>query len=672
MCGQALTGLLAALLVEARHWTRLRWEFDERAFLRAWHISIVLILFGAISVWLDAPDSRRIYSLFAWMPMLLLPVQFVQSFGTRETVPVHVFSIVAYSRIKQDRKLGRVIDTPEINFGYVTLVVILLGSSLGRNAGAWLYLPGAVVLAGWALRSRPGGSSPILPWAVTLLAVAGIGVGGQLSLRWLNQWISGRLGHPDSGSEFNELRSRIALGGLGDHKNSSRIHWRLRDPEGGAPALLRTASYNTYFGGTWQFVGPADKRRYESMFIVSDPTGNVYRVPTDDNDTLANPAPAELPSFTLVGAVRNRSLLPMPIGTRSLRNPRADDLEVNLVGTMRIEPKHGIIDTRVVWQDQRNLETDPWLVNNTPDLLVPKSERMGIRQVVARLELDQGDLTEKINRLRVFFLRDFTYSRYLDVNPPEGLDAVDAISLFLHEGRRGHCEHFATATTLLLREAGVPARYSIGFASVEHGIDSKEIVYRGTHAHAWCRAWDEKAGRWIDVDLTPPDWSSREAGRLGAWRHIADWWQRLREDLLAWRTRPGNAHRLNLAMVIVGVVLLAYIILRLWQARRRNGEVKGIRREPPTLPAPLRPLVRFARNTIGPRPPAMPLGHWLRLLEQALGPTPELDQLITLHARLRFDPAPPDPADESHLAVLAATLHHRLRNRPHPTPHIMR
>ena len=31
MCGHPFTGLLAALLVEARHWTRLRWDFDERS-----------------------------------------------------------------------------------------------------------------------------------------------------------------------------------------------------------------------------------------------------------------------------------------------------------------------------------------------------------------------------------------------------------------------------------------------------------------------------------------------------------------------------------------------------------------------------------------------------------------------------------------------------------------
>ena len=35
---------------------------------------------------------------------------------------------------------------------------------------------------------------------------------------------------------------------------------------------------------------------------------------------------------------------------------------------------------------------------------------------------------------------------------------------FLCEHRTGHCEYFATATTLLLRAAKIPARYAVGYA----------------------------------------------------------------------------------------------------------------------------------------------------------------------------------------------------------------
>lgn len=260
MSDHPVIGLVAALLVEARHWTKLRWEFDERAFLRGWHLSIVLILFGAVSVWMDGPSSRRIYSLFAWLPVLLLPVQFVQSFGTRGTVPVHVFSILAHSRIKRQRSLGQSVHIPDINFGYVTIAVALLGASLGRNADGWLFLPGALGIVAWTLRSVPAGRSPLVPWLISLILIGAVGVGGHLGMRHLHEWIaSGMGGLGGSGNGDPDLmRSRIALGGLRDHKNSSRIFWRLRDNTRGAPTLLRTASYNVYLGGTWLFRNQPD------------------------------------------------------------------------------------------------------------------------------------------------------------------------------------------------------------------------------------------------------------------------------------------------------------------------------------------------------------------------------------------------------------------------------
>ncbi len=508
MCDHPLVGLVAALLVEARHWTKLRWDFDERAFLRAWHLSVVLILFGAVSVWLDGPSSRRIYSLFAWLPVLLLPVQFVQSFGTRSTVPTHIFSVIAHSRIKREQALGQAVSFPEINFGYVTIVATLLGSSLGRNADAWLFLPGVLAITAWALRSVPTGRAPLLPWLAALLAIAAAGVVGQLGMRQLNEWIaSGMGGAGGTSGDPDYMRSRIELGGLRDHKNTSRILWRLRNCTGGAPALLRSASYNTYLGGAWQFRNQPDTPDFESLTIASDRDTRVYRIASDDPSVIRDPAPAGLPSFDLLGAVRRNSLLPMPPGTRSLRDPAADNLEINPLGTMRIEPKHGVIDTRVTWQDHRDLESPPWTSDDAPDLRVPASEREALRQVVAELELDQGDLTDKTSCLRLFFFRHFQYARYLDLETSGPMSMThhgnNAISRFLLESRRGHCEFFATATTLLLRQAGIPARYTVGFASIEHAGDRAEVVLRGTHAHAWCRAWDAGSQRWVDISPHP-------------------------------------------------------------------------------------------------------------------------------------------------------------------------
>ena len=90
------------------------------------------------------------------------------------------------------------------------------------------------------------------------------------------------------------------------------------------------------------------------------------------------------------------------------------------------------------------------------------------------------------------------------------------------------------------REAGVPTRYVSGFAVMEIDRETGEARVRGTHAHAWCRAWDETSKSWIDVDLTPPDWAALEPDQASRFQQMRDWIQLRRENLLVWRDRPGN------------------------------------------------------------------------------------------------------------------------------------
>lgn len=81
---------------------------------------------------------------------------------------------------------------------------------------------------------------------------------------------------------------------------------------------------------------------------------------------------------------------------------------------------------------------------------------------------------------------------------PEELTA----DYFVTESRRGICSDFATAMTLMARAAGLPARYTEGFALTEDIRDSNG-VYRvtGENAHAYCQVYIEGFG-WISFDPT--------------------------------------------------------------------------------------------------------------------------------------------------------------------------
>ncbi len=81
---------------------------------------------------------------------------------------------------------------------------------------------------------------------------------------------------------------------------------------------------------------------------------------------------------------------------------------------------------------------------------------------------------------------------------PEGEDFVD---WFLTESHRGYCVHYASAGTLLLRLAGVPARYVEGYTAEipAHGSAAVE----DSAAHAWVEIYLDGYG-WYPVDMTPP------------------------------------------------------------------------------------------------------------------------------------------------------------------------
>ena len=61
--GHPVVGLLCAFLVEARWWTGLRWNSGERGFVRAWHLSVVLMILASAWLWLVGECALRLFDL---------------------------------------------------------------------------------------------------------------------------------------------------------------------------------------------------------------------------------------------------------------------------------------------------------------------------------------------------------------------------------------------------------------------------------------------------------------------------------------------------------------------------------------------------------------------------------------------------------------------------------
>ncbi len=71
---------------------------------------------------------------------------------------------------------------------------------------------------------------------------------------------------------------------------------------------------------------------------------------------------------------------------------------------------------------------------------------------------------------------------------------------FLEESDTGYCVHFATAATVLLRAAGIPARYVTGYLA---DVQADQLVpVPASSAHAWVECWIDGAG-WMLLEPTP-------------------------------------------------------------------------------------------------------------------------------------------------------------------------
>jgi hypothetical protein len=665
MTGRPVIGVLMALFVESAHWIRVRWDFNDEACGRAWQLSVAAILLSGTLIYLDGPARLTASILLTWLPPLLLPMQFIQSFGLRNAVPANTFSLLAQQRRKRNARLGLTESVVLINFGNITFVTALVGSTLGNQSSgpyAWLFLPGMIVLTGWMLlsssRSRPTS-------LIVALTVAGlIALTGQKALEELDD----RLGSSEATrSGFSPKSVNTLIGKPGKIEQSSEIIWRLKPAEKQAPpSLLRTATYNTYhWNGGWLCMpyteldfNDLDTRLQENtpyyILAADAPEAEQIRAVSKDQRR-----------YTVRGSVVAESPLALPGSASSLTGFELDGIERNSFGTVRVYPKHSVIEGSVLWSGGFSGE-DP--VSLKEDLKVPAIERGPLQAILKQLDLvdpmlqDNGGqrmtLQEKLDVLQNWFRQNFHYSRTLTISTPANkASSPTAIEQFLTKTKSGHCEYFAAATTLLLRQAGIPARYAIGYAVAERDVERKEFVIRGTHGHAWCRVWDEQAKTWIDFDTTPTRWTGMLPQQDARTQRFNDMLKRWREDFFLWRNQPANRLAVSLIMGAIALGVLLFIMKRLWKSKRSMGEKKRSNTYGgPVIRTPLHAIEKLAQKRIGPRPGGMPFAEWLLRLRPALADGNLLDEAISLHQRLRFDPAPALPDERERLADLVKRL----------------
>lgn len=130
-------------------------------------------------------------------------------------------------------------------------------------------------------------------------------------------------------------------------------------------------------------------------------------------------------------------------------------------------------------------------------LQLPEGRNPRTVELAGRLRAGAASDAAFVNAVLAHFRNEpFVYT----LHPPL-LGTSHPVDEFMFRSRRGFCEHYASAFTLLARAAGIPARVVTGYQGGEFNDFSNRLVVRQSEAHAWSEVWLEGRG-WTRVDPT--------------------------------------------------------------------------------------------------------------------------------------------------------------------------
>jgi protein-glutamine gamma-glutamyltransferase len=130
------------------------------------------------------------------------------------------------------------------------------------------------------------------------------------------------------------------------------------------------------------------------------------------------------------------------------------------------------------------------------DTWLPKNSNLKSIAFARELRSNHGSDEDFIQAV----LDKFRAEQFFYTLRPPLLDA-NSVDDFLFNTKRGFCEHFASAFTVLARAAGIPARVVTGYQGGEFNPMGGYLIVRQSDAHAWSEVWLDRRG-WVRIDPT--------------------------------------------------------------------------------------------------------------------------------------------------------------------------
>jgi hypothetical protein len=673
-----IPGVLMGLIVESARFVHARWEFSDEDYSRVWTFCSLLFLAAGVYAfntnngpatfgsWFQDPGfrtqggaglstARTGAALFRWLPMIFFPFLAAQLFSTRESIPLAMISLILRRRWKKAKKAGRPVPSSRnVNIAWPYFLGTLLAASVHASDNT-SYFWGLTALLGWALWSQRSRRFALAIWIAVLGLAVTLGFSGQHGYGLLQRYLEGMNVEwlmRFTRRNLDPAQTRTALGQVGEIKTSGRIVIRLQPKNGSpVPTYLREASYRFYKVPAW------------SAGSSKDDFGVINEVPPNSGnwnllDGRTNPYALNIACY-LEGFKGSSpaGLLPLPAGVGRMEKLPAYVLSYNSAGAVLAEGpglvifdafygSGGTLDSPPgtgSTNQNRNIPPSAVLTNQlaftNEDLQVPEREWPALDAVITELNLRGLGRDEVLPKLAGFFAEKFTYRTWQPPGKPGTNETL--VGRFLRQTRAGHCEYFATATTLLLRRLEMPTRYAVGYAV--HETSGSGYVVRLRDAHAWCLVWNPDKKIWDDFDTTPASWVAEEGKHASAFQWLSDAWSRLGFEFAKFRWGQTNVRKYLLVAIVPGLAVLLYqIIFRRGRRRKKAGDAKRFEIfNWPGLDSDFYQLEKKLAERGVPRGASEPLNEWLARVATTPGLTElcaPLQEILRLHYRYRFDP----------------------------------
>ncbi len=606
--------IVMGILLELPYFIKWRIDFNDKDINQLSDLSGILFFIVTVYIFVNY-SFQGIYKILELLPFALFIIMLAQNYSIQNSIKTSALFI---SIRRLGNKAGpNILYNTNISLPYVCLCLISASSGNKYN-DIFFFLSSLIIV--WTLWNFRAKHYPFYLWLTPIVIVVIFSFLTQQGLQQLQtnaEVFFLNLFEQYGFKSQDPDRTSTSIGSLGRLKLSDRIVFRVKsDEELDSPLYFRETSYSKYEYGTWR------NPKVEFDIVQKTPALKEWRINKQLKDNKY---------FDVAIFLQNQSsIIPVPDNINTLSGKDLIQVETSIFGSTRIEAREGWVSYRLGVSSKDFVETTPV----TDDLTIPLNYQSDFKQIAEELELYTKTPEEIIISVARYFKDNFYYSTTQNQRYTRG----QYLTKFLFKDKKGHCEYFATATALLLREAGIPTRYTIGYSVQEYSSWQKMYLVRARHAHSWLKYYIN--GEWHNLDTTPSIWAPMEAEDRTILEPLMDLLSWLRFKITG--SDIDSETESNDWMIWLLIPLMTYLAYRFHNKQRIDTKKEASPNFGTNLKrfgedSPIYPLVKRLEENADRRLPGETLNKWIKRILPELKAEKYIE-LINHHNRYRFSP----------------------------------